>query len=479
MQIKKIAAYVLWPSWRLNDNIQSAWQPFVRLLNAVYVGVGLLPRDFRAAELGQIIGQAWQNVDRKKPIQVVVFCATLAMFFCAAGGLLFGLLREAMGTAFAQEALATLAQSDYAQTWLQQVFGVTSGSSTGGIQSGLGNMLMVYNAVAGSLGGFLALYSISIFVLESGQHGRPGGQRHSVFWGPVRLVTAAAFLVPLPSGWNSGEMAVILAMQQASAGASKVLAAYVQGKGAIVTPYIPSTQGVIGQILVNETCRLSFNAMASKAGDSSYVTVNTERMLKAPGLLASKDDYVVQTTEGGHVSAVEWSYDGTGSYPRKTCGSVRFVPPDSMSGQGAQMMISTHRDALMSVMPDIVSLADAIRKANDPDVRQRAALPSTSTLQSIVSKYNAAIADKISAAVEAQNGSLQQELGQDIKSAGWVAAPVWFTTLSRLNGQILESAYSTPQIGGPTAEYSWPSEVLEAVTSADRYWHATVPRLLV
>ena len=128
----------------------------------------------------------------------------------------------------------------------------------------------------------------------------------------------------------------------------------------------------------------------------------------------------------------------------------------------------------MSVMPDIVNLADAIRKANDPDVSQRSALPATGTLQNIVARYNSAIANKVSAAVEAQNGSLQQELGQDIKAAGWVAAPVWFQTFARLNGQILEAAYATPQIGGPNAEYSWPSEVLEAVTAADRYWHATV-----
>lgn len=393
-----------------------------------------------------------------------------------------GLFKLLVGTAFADSVYSSLSQNgDMSSQWLRSVFGVGAGN-TAGFQSGLGSMLFVYNAAAGSLGTFLAIYNLSVFVIESGQHGTPGGKRHSVFWGPVRMVCAATFLMPIPAGsmygWNSGEMMVIWAVQKGSSIASQTWTAFSKGKGAIVTPYIPSAQGIIGQVLINETCRLAFNAMAAKAGDSEYIQVNTGRELKAVPVLGQQSLTGAATPTGKILDAlasVEWSYDGTNSqYPRKACGALRFTVPGSAQGHGGIAIINAQRDALIQVMPQIVAAASSVVAATDPDVSKRTPMPSTAALQQLVADYNAAIDAKIADAVAQQNGDLQAEMSQDMLAAGWIAAPAWIMTIGRLNGEILAAAKATPQVGGPSIQHSWPEEVLTPLAAADSFWQTSL-----
>jgi|GEM_PF-3872407 len=479
------------PHFQLKTDFYWIGGLFCRLLAQIFAQVGLVSADCpwlskdsigrETPDFAALMRQARRNLDWKNRHQVIVFSTIIGVYATLAAALMAGLFKILVGTAFADTVYSSLAQNDLSSQWLKTVFGVGAGN-TSGLQSGLGSMLFVYNAAAGSLGTFLAIYNLSVFVIESGQHGTPGGKRHSVFWGPVRMVCAAAFLVPIPTGsmygWNSGEMMVIWSVQKGSAIASQTWSAFSKGRGTIVTPYIPSAQGVIGQVLINETCRLAFNSMAAKAGDSDYIQVNTGRELKPVPVLGQQSLTGAATSTGKILDAlasVEWSYDGANSqYPRKACGAVRFTVPSSAQGHGGVLIVNAQRDALIQATPQIVAVAADIVAANDPDVSKRKPMPSTTALQQLVVDYNAAIDSKVADAVAQQNGDLQAEMSQDMQAAGWIAAPAWIMTIGRLNGQILAAAKATPQVGGPSIQHSWPEEVLTPLAAADSFWQTAL-----
>ncbi|EPY02959.1 DotA/TraY family protein [Magnetospirillum fulvum] len=452
---------------------------FARLIALLFIDAGILPANHPAAkkefvksgEVGalDILSEAGQLVRWRDPKQAAPYGLVVLLLLSLVVGGLIGLAKIAVGTAYAQEALSGLAAGgDLSQKWLTDVFGIAAGGNTGAkVQSALGAMLLVYNGVALSIGSLLTIWNISVFVLESGHHGSPGGKRHSIMWAPIRLVFAVGFLVPISDGWNSGQLATVWLAGQGGKAASSVWTAFTttiaSGKGTIVTPRVPKSDSVLANALQIETCMAAFNAVANNTGDSPYIAVKVSRELKYP-LLSSNPQVV----------AVERSYDGTSSYPRKACGAIRFSPPDNVSEAGAKELITAHRDALMQVLPDVQALAKQILAAENPNASKRTALPPTSTAQSLIDRYSQAIVAHVAAAVAAQNGEAQKQMSDDTKAAGWAAAPAWFNTISRLNGQILAAASAIPQTVGPAVRADWPEEVRRPIVAADAYWHAAL-----
>jgi conjugal transfer/type IV secretion protein DotA/TraY len=464
---------------------------FVRAIAITFINAGLLPPDHIAAKKASIfsnelkfedvMSEAWSRIHWKNYPQLLVYFSVWGVLACLALGMIFGALRGMVGTAWAQSAAQQAVNSltnntDLSLAWFGNTFGLANGSISQ-TQTALGQMLAVYNGAALSLGTFLFLYNIGVFVTESGHHGVVGGKRHSALWGPVRMVAGIGLLVPLPSGWNAGEAAVLQIAAQGSVYASQVWTAYTSfvgnGKGAIVNPMIPNAEKVIGTALTIETCMAAFNTMAANAGDSPYIAVNVNQTLSLPA---------PSTNVGGSEStsvvvAVERSYDGAKFYVRKVCGAMRFVPPGNFSEAGASAMVAAHRDAFMAVLPSIQTLAAQIVAANTGDPANRPPLPSTQVLQSIVSNYSQQIVAAVPGAVAQQNGELQAEMAAQTATAGWAAAPAWFGTISRLNGQIAAAAADVPEMVGPAAQSTWPSEVLTPIGSAIEFWHSTLSDL--
>ncbi len=447
---------------------------FVRLVALIFIRASILPPDHPACRvssvheesltMGAILAEGWQSLDRRDYRQMAVYLAVIGFMAAVALGFATAFLQAAFGTAWAADAWTSIAQSEnFAARWLRGVFGISTGNSPTEIGSALGAMLLVYNASAMGLGVFLALYNVGVVVLESAKHGKVGGQRHSMLWAPIRLVFGMGLLVPVADGWNGGQLLAVWLAGQGSKVASTVWQAHVDhlasGRGAIVTPPVSAQlEPVIGTLLSIETCMAAFNTVATLSGDPPYIAVKVARHLSPSGLPAA-------------TYAVERSYDGSSHYPRKACGSIVFIPPEAMDYAGERIMVAAQRDALMAVLPEIQALARQIVEANHPNPALRQPLPSTSVGSRIAQRYMQALVAKVGPAVDAQHHEASRKASAEIAAAGWVAAPAWIHTLSRMNSELIKTASTPPEVSGPALAWDWPEEVRAAVTSADQYWN--------
>lgn len=453
---------------------------FVRLIALTFVNAAILTPDHPARAvssladgsltLRSVLSEGWRRLDRRNPRQIAVFLAVVGFLIAVALGFLTAFSQAALGTAWAADAWADIATSqNFAARWLRGVFGISTGTSSTEIGSALGAMLLVYNVTAMGLGVFLSFYNVGVVVMESAKHGRVGGQRHSMLWAPIRLVFGMGLLVPISDGWNSGQLLTVWLAGQGSKIASSVWEAHinhvVSGRGAIVTPPMSAQlEPVIGTLLSIETCMAAFNTVAAKSGDAPYIRVNVDRQLRPNGLSEMK-------------VAVERSYDGASHYPRKACGAITFTPPENLDHAGERVMIAAQRDALMQVLPQIQSLAQQIVLANDPDPARRQPMPSTAMGRQIADTYARALIGKIAPAVQAQQDVARSKTIAEIRTAGWVAAPAWLHTLSRLNAELIKAASTPPEISGPAPGIGWPQEVHAALAGAEQYWNTTAADL--
>lgn len=447
---------------------------FVRVIAILFIQVGLLPPAHGAAKVaslhdpdltvGAVVGDAWRALDWKDGRQIAVF-GTLMLFFASlALGLLTAFAQEFVGSAWAADAWPSITSSqNIAARWLRGVFGISSNGSPAEFGSTLGAMLFVYNSTALGMGTLLASYGGVVIVMESAKHGRVGGQRHSMLWAPIRLVFGLGLLAPVADGWNGGQLAAVWVAGQGSIIASSVWTAFTDkiasGQGAVVTPPMSTPlEPVVGTLLAMETCAQGMNGLAAKLGDADYIQLTVARQVKP---FTDGDTY-----------AVERSYDGVRFYPRKACGAVRFVPPKNGDYSGDKQMIAAQRDALIAVLPDIQALAHQIIAANDPNPAMRSPMPSTVVGQQIVERYTRMLISSIGPATAAQNAEARSKMVQETHAAGWVAAPAWLHTISRLNSELLKAAATPPEVTGPAVGLEWPEEVRASIGGAEAYWNA-------
>lgn len=462
-----------WPRFKREMSYTAAL--LVRLIALAFINAGILHSDHPARGVSSLIdgsltlrgvmAEAWQQIDRRDARQMAVFLAVIAFLVTVALGFLTAFLEAGLGTAWAADAWADIAASqNFAARWLQGIFGISTGNSPAEIGSALGAMLLVYNSTALGLGMFLSIYNVAVVVMESARHGKVGGQRHSMLWAPIRLVFGVGLLVPVSDGWNGGQLLTVWLAGQGSKIASSVWEAHVEhvvsGRGGIVTPPMSAQlESVIGTVLAIETCMAAFNSVAALSGDPPYITDNVIRQLRPNGFSKM-------------TVAVERSYDGTTYLPRKTCGAMTFVPPENLDFAGEKLMVAAQRDALMGVLPQIRALAQQIVRANAPNPALQQPMPNTAIGRQIADAYARALVSNIAPAVQAQKGVAQARTIAEIRTAGWVAAPAWLHTLSRLNAELIKAASTPPEVSGPAPGTDWPPEVGSALASAELYWNA-------
>lgn len=469
-RVRQAAAFIFLPQISAGRALEPVWSAFVMLIRGILIQAALLPRE-HAGGLSNTLRDAGSAVQwtRAGVPGATIYVAVIAMLATACIGSWLALLHSFLGTAHAQTVISSLSDltgnQDLSNKWLVAIFGVSSGGAAQ-VQNVVGEMLLVYNAAAGSIASFLTIWTIVAFMLDSGHHGEVGGRRHNLLWMPIRLTVAASLMIPVPGqrGWNGGELSVIwLAAQGAKVATAMWSAAgEVMAKGGVIVTPQPSQkmEAAIGATLQTEVCKLAFNAMAQRAGQPDYIAVNVSRQLKVPG--------------SSTVVAVERSYDGAYTYPRKACGAQRFVPPENIPEAGAQALVAAHRDVFVQTLPEIQTLAAKIVAAQGPNSAAAGPMPPTADAQTIVEKYSADVIAAIGPAVGAQNGVAQSALSTDIKSAGWLLAPVWLNTMARLNGQILDAAEKVPEVAGPAIMDSWPDEVKRPLAASEVYWHAAL-----
>lgn len=406
---------------------------------------------------------SWQALEQLL-IWLMVAGAYLSIWAVPLGwGLYF-----AVGTAHAQTlanaAVAQIAGNDVAATWLRNIFGVTVGNpSMTAVQSGIGALLEGYNTMLFGLTVFVAFYNIAVVVLESAQHGKTGGQRHNMLWAPIRIVVSFGMLAPI-AGFNGAQLLLIWQAGEVSRITTNTWRNFstflIQGKGTIITPPLNREfEEMLGAALMIETCYASWNQVATISGDAPYVTVAVNRSLAVPWSNA--------------VTGIERSYDGTKALPRGACGVIRFIPPENRPDAGARKMLEAQRDALVQVLPKLQTLGRQIHQYHNT-IPAQVPEPTTGQFRQIAGEYAQALSSRVAGAVAAQDVQARQELERDMTTSGWVLAPAWMMTLSRLNQSVLEEAGHGPQVLAPAPEAHWPPEVHKTLQATDLLWHSAL-----
>ena len=160
--------------------------------------------------------------------------------------------------------------------WIEQFFPYNN-PNIGGIQAAIGKMLAVYNTGILVLAGMLTLWAILTFILDSAHHGTLGGGRHSVLYGPLRLVVALGLLVPLGTGYNGAQ---IIALQLAESGSglanavwkkfSPTTASYDFSRSSFASSNI---DGFLQQALIDESCLAATQLNTDKGDPPGVVAI--------------------------------------------------------------------------------------------------------------------------------------------------------------------------------------------------------------
>ncbi len=356
--------------------------------------------------------------------------------------------------------------NDWAAQVLQSLFPI---SNTPGLP-GIGTAATVIGKMVGQLTGYImaiavvfVAYSTILQIHRAAETGRVLSNTTSS-WAPVRLVLALAMMFPLPSGFSSGQAAV---MQVAMWGIGMGRAVYTSAIKAIgpdavpiAQPMIPGTKRIVAGLMENELCRALIN-----------VASNNPNLVPAPQPVRSN------TAGNSAISGdyVTWIYgmstgDDIGS---PVCGSVTLRQPNpgatNYAGVSVDMAVRQQtaltRVVQTSIRPAVQDIAQQFwtsRQANSLS-------PLMNTMVSATADYTNQLTAAATAAMQTLRSSMASSddarggaLGltanqQKMSDLGWTSAGAYYVEIARLNGQTLSLLSAVPTVGAPSYQGLGPS----------------------
>lgn len=383
------------------------------------------------------------------------------MLICVAGA-----AQAAPGNAYQTTWSALSPGNDWAAQVLRSLFPI---SSTPGLP-GIGAAATVVGKMVGQLTGYImalaivfVAYSTIIQIHRAAETGRVLSSSTSS-WAPVRLVLALAMMFPLPSGFSSGQAAV---MQVAMWGIGMGRAVYTNAIKAIgpdavpiAQPMIPGTKRIVAGLMQNELCRALIN-----------VASNNPNLVPAPQPVRSS----IGGNSGFTGDYVSWIYsmstgDDIGS---PVCGTVTLHQsnPNATNYGGVSLdMTARQQNALTrviqnSIRPDAQNVAQQFWTS-----RQASALnPLMNTMTTATADYTNALTTAATAATQALRSAMATSddarkgaLGitanqQKMEDLGWTSAGAYYVEIARLNGQTLSLLSAVPNVGAPSYQGLGPS----------------------
>lgn len=235
--VKSFFSYTLLPGLmpRFSRLTSNGFRALSHLIALVYNGVGLLPTHHpyvTGAMRGQfgvrhVIIEAHKNVkySRSHIDQVVVFYAILSGLILLSLQFLILLGMSISGSASAQSLptdggfLANLfvlpaaaENTDIAYRLMKMVFGpgdvfgaVQYDGITAAFHNALHDMYIMYSNAMLIVAAIILIYFVTAVIAETAQTGTPFGKRFNHVWAPLRVVVGIGLLIPLASGFNSGQ----------------------------------------------------------------------------------------------------------------------------------------------------------------------------------------------------------------------------------------------------------------------------------
>lgn len=129
-----------------------------------------------------------------------------------------------------------------------------------------------FNVVFFAIGLLMLVYNIIVGVTETAHDGSVLGHRHSSLWSPIRMIVAAACLIPLPTGYNGAQHAIAYVVNAGTATGSffwnETVDIIVQDKLPVATPDFASLDAQFLQAVWRmELCTAAYNEEVAKGGD--------------------------------------------------------------------------------------------------------------------------------------------------------------------------------------------------------------------
>ena len=322
--------------------------------------------------------------------------------------------------------------------------------------------------------GFLVLYHILAIIAGTAHEGRLGGKVMNQILAPIRLVMAIGLLVPIGvNGLNSGQMIVLYVSKWGSALASNIWMNFAttfatQTGLFIIAPPLPQVSPTLKEALKIMTCAAGYNDLGVKSNGDFDILVqgwyssgpNIKKSWDWQNNLSSKD---IETVACGSVELPDPAYAAGGK-------SFAFFGTDTVltaSQQLRQDLLTAHRDALDDLMTIgsatapkcaagggstggtvtgglIYQLANKIYWSADSGntcyVLTQADLE---LFNDAVTDYRTAISGATSAALGV-GGLDAAAMAADAAVRGWLSAGVWFNTIARVNGLLIDYAQEVP-----------------------------------
>lgn len=445
----------------------------------------LRPASANDARLGEVLALAYTNLRRPgtRLDQYAVFGGVFMLFglltimtIYTLFSMLFGAAHAAITITFGPTGCSTAGtffnsgcSEDMAQQWINALIlgdntawwlGQTSFISPT-MQAGLGAMFHTYSMAILVLAGFLVLYHLVVVIAGTAHEGRLGGKVMNQIWAPIRLVAAIGMLVPLgaANGLNSGQMIAAQVAKWGSGLASNTWVAFAStftNSPFVILPPLPQTLPVMQNALLILVCQAAYNKSSAEAGGAWQVT-ETGWQNTADGLRIGKS----------------WDYNNyavTGDKEYGVCGTIEMLRADygtssNIGGNISTFLSTTALDASADIRNAVITEQRlAIEAAIAPSSRlatlaeklyDSADTANTNYMLTIsdilefniaVGEYRTALATGIRNAIVASTALSGMNMTSDAMSRGWVSAGIWFNSIAKINGMLIDYTKAIPQV---------------------------------
>ena len=140
----------------------------------------------------------------------------------------------------------------------------------GAMQNALGDLMVVYTSGVTIVASVILLWIITSVVIDTAKSGTLGGGRHNMVWGPIRILFAAALLMPIGgSGFTAGQYGVMKLAEWGSNFGTRAWSTYVASvvsDQSLLVPFDPqNAQTLAAAISKVMVCQVAYNTYLSQA----------------------------------------------------------------------------------------------------------------------------------------------------------------------------------------------------------------------
>ncbi len=455
---------------------------FLSVIAAMFIQSGLLAYNHPAKSMDTIgsyglrdlMGEAWYNLRHRGTGDIQQYGLFFSVF------LLFA-LAIMMVVTFAAQMFTSVAQAAGAGTpgglftspdpdndiglqLIKYLVGMASEGGGGAAEQALGTALSMYSYGVLVIATFIIAWAILSIVVDTAATGKFFGGRHNPVWWPIRLIFALGILIPLGHGFNAGQYMVIQIAKWGSNLASNVWVAYVDdllsdGMAEFIANKYPP--GEVAQDMKSiakiALCMHGTNKTLSDQGKTSsykkWIRPHAPVLRKgkeyvytvgeASGLFRNKAKcgriIVSKNLAGGTKESSnndeDWSF---------TALANSIISSSNLHDEYFTIYNDTYARLLSNADPIGSGFVDAFYSsgANFDTSSVSASLgPMVDTYMNYESRMN----DATEAAITANEGYIEDVMNE-VKSAGWPMASLWYYVISSANAQLDAAVKSAPSV---------------------------------